>query len=86
MRAVNVYIQGGKSIGEALGDKTLSGQVITFIEFIADHNLKDARITFDTRGMERNFIKQMLDACKSVFRCFQGDTANQSVNFITFFK
>src|ERR1043165_1726953 len=82
MRTVDVRVHGRKAIGETLGDEALGREVVTLIKLILADDVKDARITFQARGVQLQPIGKLPDSRESARRIFERDSPDEAVNFI----
>ena len=81
--AADVGIQSREAVDKAFGDKTLGREVIALVEVVLAEDVKNARVTFQTRGMKDESIDYGVDAAEPGFGRFKRDAPHESMNFIT---
>src|SRR6185503_14263501 len=86
MCAVDVCAHGRKTVGEAFGDEALRRQVITFVEVILADDAKDARVTFERRGMQFQIIEYVNNPTKAALGVFKRNSTHKAVHFIAQFE
>ena len=71
-----------KPSAKTLGHETLRCQVITLVKVMPADDVKDARVTLQTRRVEHNLIQQVSDPGESSFRIFESYAPDQTVNLV----
>src|ERR1044072_1320830 len=86
MRAVDVCAHGRTPVCEAFGNEALRRQVITFVEVMLADDVKDARVTFERRGMQVQMIEYVNNPAKSALGVFERNSTHKAVHFIAQFE
>src|SRR5262245_17456942 len=84
MRPIDVGVHSRESVGETLGYKTLRREMITLIIFLLAENMEDARIAFQTRGVQLDSIQQMGNSAKPAVGVFYCDAADYAMYVVSF--
>src|SRR5690349_4708896 len=82
MRPVDVGVHRRESVSETLGNKRLRRKVIAFVKLVSADDAENTGVTFQSRGMQRDAVEQMLNPIEATLRIFQGHTSNKSVNLV----
>ena len=87
MRAVDVGVERGELVLERVADEALSGEVVDLVwGWTARQHLEQAGIAFERGRVERDLVEEVLDAPEAVLGIFDGDAADDAVNFVALFE
>src|SRR5205809_1509768 len=82
MRAVDIDVHRGETISKTLSDKALRRQVITFIKLVTADDVRNARIAFQTRRMQRDPIENVFNTTEAPHGILHSHTADKSVHLV----
>src|SRR5579871_4940794 len=83
MCAVDVHIHCGKAICKTLRYEAKGGQVIAFVELVASEDVKNARVAFEARGVQREVARQVSNSTQPLLGLLDGDSPYDSVDLVT---
>src|SRR5687767_7019881 len=83
MSPIDIHVHGRKAVCKTFRHETLGSEVIALVKVVMANNMKNARIAFKTGRVKNQPVEEMSDPAKPSFRCFQGNTPHQTVNFIS---
>src|SRR5436853_1922668 len=83
MRAIDISIHRGKTIGKTFGNERLGCEMVAFVKLVTTYDMEDARITFQAGRMQRESIQHVCDAIEPATGVFQSHAPHKTVNFIT---
>ena len=82
MRTADVGGHSRDPVGKAFCDKALGGQVITFVERMLAKDMEEAGIAFQVGAVKRDLVEDIADPGEATFGVFDGDPADQAVDFV----
>src|SRR5262245_15930089 len=76
MRAVDVRIHRREAVAKTFRHETLRRQVITLSKLVLADDVKDRRVTLETRRVQHNLVEQMPDARETSLRILERDASD----------
>jgi hypothetical protein len=82
VRAVDVRVHRGETVGETLGHETLRGQVVALVVVVTADHVKDAGIALQRGAVQLEPVEKVGDAAEAEVGRFERDAAHEPVDLV----